>query len=290
MATHRFSPPPGWPAPPPGWTPPAGWQPDPSVPPAPPGWQWWLPEADSNTSRGVAAASVAGPPVVQGHPQSPVSPIPGDAVRRVAAAPPPRGGTGGILGGKKRLEEENEKLRHQINLLMGMDAGAVAREAAALQTQLQALRGEQTSLERQIALMRAELVRASAEAELQEIGIHEYQHPLADAVTYKAKLADLADRIKVMARGGTAVLAATGWTVNGSAAEGHKMLTEYSKLMLRAYNAEADNCVARVQPTSATHHDRTAGQGRGDDRPPRQDDGHPHRAGTITGCACRRSP
>src|SRR5215216_903502 len=51
-----------------------------------------------------------------------------------------------------------------------------------------------------------------------------------------------------MARSGGAVLAATGWTVNGSAVESRRMVAEYSKLMLRAYNAEADNCVARVQP------------------------------------------
>jgi ATP-dependent phosphoenolpyruvate carboxykinase len=59
----------------------------------------------------------------------------------------------------------------------------------------------------------------------------------------------LADRIKAMARGGAAIEANTGWTVNGSAAEGRKMINEYTKLMLRAYNAEADNCVARLGKT-----------------------------------------
>jgi hypothetical protein len=38
------------------------------------------------------------------------------------------------------------------------------------------------------------------------------------------QLADLADRIKVMARGDTAIEAASGWTVNGSAAQGRKMV------------------------------------------------------------------
>jgi hypothetical protein len=51
-----------------------------------------------------------------------------------------------------------------------------------------------------------------------------------------------------VARSGSAVLGAAGWTVNGSAAEGRKMINEYSKLMLRAYNAEADSCVASVKP------------------------------------------
>jgi len=158
-------------------------------------------------------------------------------------------GLGGLFGGsKKRLEEENEDLRRQITRLMGMDAAAVAAEAAATQAELSRLRDEYQTITAQLVQVKAELVRTSAEAELQEVGIYEYQHPLADAVVYKAQLADLADRIKVMARSGAAVLAATGWTVNGSATEGRRMVTEYSKLMLRAYNAEADNCVARVQP------------------------------------------
>jgi hypothetical protein len=246
MPTHRFNPPPGWPAPPPGWTPPAGWTPDPSLPPAPPGWQWWVPEVDSSASRS-ASAPVASPPVVPGHPQGFASP-PVDAVHHPPVHSPTRGGRGGIFGGKKRLEEENDELRHQINRLLGMDAATVAAEAQVLQTQLHTLRDEHTSLQTQLAATRSELVRTSAESELQEVGIYQYQHPLADAVAYKAKLADLADRIKATARAGNAVLTATGWTVNGSAAQGRKMLTEYSKLMLRAYNAEADNCVARVQP------------------------------------------
>jgi len=110
------------------------------------------------------------------------------------------------------------------------------------------LRAERAEAEARLTALRAELVRTSEESELQEVGIYQYQHPLADAVAYKAQLADLTDRIKVMARSGTAIQSNTGWTVNGSAAQGRKMVTEYTKLMLRAYNAEADNCVARVRP------------------------------------------
>jgi hypothetical protein len=47
---------------------------------------------------------------------------------------------------------------------------------------------------------------------------------------------------------GGAVLAATNWTVNGSAAQGRTMVRDYSKLVLRAYNAEADNLVRALKP------------------------------------------
>src|SRR5262245_48825531 len=51
-----------------------------------------------------------------------------------------------------------------------------------------------------------------------------------------------------MIRDGGAVLAATDWTVNGSATKGKAMVREYSKLMLRAFNAEADTLVRWLKP------------------------------------------
>lgn len=85
-------------------------------------------------------------------------------------------------------------------------------------------------------------------AMLQEAGLYEFRHRLADAVAYKARIDQLKDRYKTMARNDQAVLADSGWTVNGSTGEGKKMLGDYTKLMLRAYNAEADNCVRTMRP------------------------------------------
>lgn len=88
---------------------------------------------------------------------------------------------------------------------------------------------------------------------LQAVGIYEYRHPLSDAVAYQAEIKRLQDEIKVMARqDGGAVLAATGWTVNGSLPKGRAMVRDYSKLVLRAYNAEADNLVRALKPYKLT--------------------------------------
>lgn len=84
---------------------------------------------------------------------------------------------------------------------------------------------------------------------LQEVGIYNYRHPLQDSVAYKDELARLQGQVKAMAkREGGAIETAAGWTVNGSAAQGRAMLRDYAKLMLRAYNAEADNMVRSLKP------------------------------------------
>src|SRR5690606_21503792 len=84
---------------------------------------------------------------------------------------------------------------------------------------------------------------------LQEVGLYEYQHPLENADAYRDRLDALRTRIKEMARkDGGAVTAPTGWSVNGSAAEGKRMVSQTSKLMLRAYNGEADVLVRGMKP------------------------------------------
>jgi hypothetical protein len=84
---------------------------------------------------------------------------------------------------------------------------------------------------------------------LQEAGIYRYRHPLTDAVAYQKELAIIEERIKTMVRkDGGAVLATTNWTVNDSAAQGRAMVRDFSKLLLRAFNAEADNLVRGLKP------------------------------------------
>lgn len=82
---------------------------------------------------------------------------------------------------------------------------------------------------------------------LQEVGIYEYHHPLENAAKYKEQLAGLSEKIKSMVKQGSAVLASDLFTFNNSLAKGRKMTNEFSKLMLRAYNAEADNCVRTLR-------------------------------------------
>jgi hypothetical protein len=82
---------------------------------------------------------------------------------------------------------------------------------------------------------------------LQEVGIYQYHHPLENAAEYKDELTALTEEIKAKVRAGDAVLASDLFTFNNSLAQGRKMTREFSKLMLRAYNAEADNCLRTLR-------------------------------------------
>ncbi|MFI6910292.1 DUF4041 domain-containing protein [Nonomuraea sp. NPDC050394] len=153
-----------------------------------------------------------------------------------------------MFGGKKRLEEENAQLRDWVERLGGMDAMRVAAMNETLHQEHAGLRSAIDDATRRLRETEQRIVHTDETTLLQEVGIYEYRHPLSDAVAYKERLGQMKARIKEMAREGRAVVGATNWQVNGSASEGRKMVRDFSKLMLRAYNAEADNCVRTMRP------------------------------------------
>lgn len=158
------------------------------------------------------------------------------------------------------LERRRERLLGEIgdqeSRLRNEQAAHVARmeeqaraATASLREAVGALEAEKGQLEVDLNRLRQEVVVTKETALLQEAGIYEYRHPLDDAVAYQAELARLKDQIKAMTRReGGAVRGTTNWTVNGSPAQGRKMVRDFSRLMLRAYNAEADNLVRGLKP------------------------------------------
>lgn len=93
----------------------------------------------------------------------------------------------------------------------------------------------------------SDVVELNDQRVLQEVGIYRYHHPLEDAAAYKDRLANINTRIDDVVKANRAVLAADLFTFDGSLAKGRKMVADLSKLMLRAYNAEADNCVRSLR-------------------------------------------
>lgn len=78
---------------------------------------------------------------------------------------------------------------------------------------------------------------------LQEVGIYRYHHPLETAAAYQDRLKDLEARIAELVKSSRAIVKSDLFTFNNSLAQGRKMTTDLGKLMLRAYNAEADNAL-----------------------------------------------
>lgn len=155
------------------------------------------------------------------------------------------------LGALPILEREAIKLR-----LEGEVADLSARLAKDYQNHVDRIDAERAAstaalaeAKVQLEAVRKTVIQTEDLAALQEAGVYKYRHPLSDAVKYEQELALLETEIKEMTRkDGGAVLATSQWSVNGSEAQGKAMVRDFSKLMLRAFNAEADNLVRGLKP------------------------------------------
>lgn len=212
----RFNPPAGWPPPPLGWTPPPGWKPDPSWPPPPDGWQVWLPD-EVDAVPGEAAEDAASAAVTDGEAPA-AQPTPPEGGRHMAAdtgaAPGPTAAPSGSADTAALLARI-----HQLEAALA----AASREGS------------------------GPVIELNDQRILQDVGIYRYHHPLEDAAAYKDRLHALDAQVDEVVKARRAVLAADLFTFDGSLAKGRRMVGDLSKLMLRAYNAEADNCVRSLR-------------------------------------------
>ena len=108
---------------------------------------------------------------------------------------------------------------------------------------------ETATIEQELSEVKKSLIETQEIAMLQEVGIYQYSTILDSTVGYSEMIKVIEENIKQRNKvSGGAISAPTGWTVNGSASEGEKMVKEFSKLMLRAYNGEVDDAIRTLKP------------------------------------------
>lgn len=210
------------------------------------------------------ASPVADPQPVQAMPP-PVGPplkndpAPSQPVPTSSRGTPAAAGDVGIFGARGKARELQSELaavtaqrdwaHAELNRLGALDAVTLQLEIEGLRQQVSQRRLELAEVDRQLAALRERVIATTDMEVLQEVGVYEYTHPLDDAVQFRAVLDSIKERIRMMNRAdGNAVEGSTNWSVNGSLPKGRKLVREFSKLLLRAYNNEADNLVRTLKP------------------------------------------
>ena len=165
-----------------------------------------------------------------------------------------------LITDAKAIQAEHQHAVQQLSTLRALPIAELAsrrqaaeNEIAEINAQLSATRAELDAAQRLVRAKAEEarqiVVETREAAILQEIGIYQYRHPLSDVIAYQNALDRLQASIKAAAkRDGGAILATTNWEVNGSVQEGRRMVRDFSKLMLRAFNAEVDTLVRGLKP------------------------------------------
>lgn len=165
-----------------------------------------------------------------------------------------------MFGGRKQrealeaLQRENAQLRSELQRIGALDLVQVRNELAMVSQQVaeqrQRFDADRNTFNAEYAKQRwrlesvaTEIVQTEDAKLLQEVGVYHYRHVLADAEAYKRQLDQVKQRMAAMIKQKTAVRGSENFHYNNSLAKGRKFVGDLSKLMLRAYNAEADICV-----------------------------------------------
>lgn len=114
-------------------------------------------------------------------------------------------------------------------------------------TEIQYLSQNIENLNNVIKNKQSEIIILDEEILLQEFGLYKPQYDFENSEIYKQKITEIRDLQKALIKSDKALLATTNWTVNGSAAQGRKMVNDEKKLLLRAFNNECDISIDRVK-------------------------------------------
>lgn len=120
-------------------------------------------------------------------------------------------------------------------------------EADALAQQTAANADESRVLEEQLVRLRTEVRELDEEATLQSFGFYTPHYDFPDSSRYQVELDSIRSAQAGMITNKTAAVCDTQWHVGGSYREGQKMVGQYLRLMLRAFNGECDAAIAKVK-------------------------------------------
>lgn len=174
---------------------------------------------------------------------------------------------------KKQAEELESKLQELQNRLDNTEKLLTPemREASRLSQLLEKIKGEISDARRQqdeIASKNSRLSRESKDLAdeikrnreklatfddeflVQEFGLYEPRFDFANSSQFKDELKSCRARQKEFIKMINKIANGTRWTVDGSKAKGRQMVSQTTKLLIRAYNGECDEIVRKVKATN----------------------------------------
>lgn len=151
---------------------------------------------------------------------------------------------------KKQIAESQVEFAHQKitqEQLLKEQYDKYMDEISKQKSLILAYNDEINELNSNIKDKKKDIITFSDEILVQDFGLYEPRYSFINADAYKAELTNIRNKQKAMIKDGSAVSGSIDWQVNGSAAQGRKMIKDMQKLLLRAFNSECDEIINKVK-------------------------------------------
>lgn len=126
-------------------------------------------------------------------------------------------------------------------------AQVLEKELLALQSKVDDARAQLNAAGGEIASKQAQIVQLDDEILLQEFGLYKPKYALTNSAAYKIKIEALREDQAARVRGKTAATCAANWSLNGDERQGRRMIADYTKLIIRAFNNECEVTIEGVK-------------------------------------------
>ncbi|MEJ3404785.1 DUF4041 domain-containing protein [Rathayibacter sp. YIM 133350] len=144
---------------------------------------------------------------------------------------------------RAEIEGQLASERAHVSTAIADEQAAARKSLDAIESRLFQVQGLLTSAQAQLDALNRERVDVADIITLQEVGLFDYAHPAQSSASLATELESVRSQIKNLVRDKHAVTTAGSFLFNNSQAQGKKFLNDMTKVLLRAYNAEAENAV-----------------------------------------------
>lgn len=156
----------------------------------------------------------------------------------------------GLFGARaaaRDLTEENEALRKILDETGGLEIADLRLRTAEAREELQQITDEIAAGRSELESLQAKVLDVRDGIDVQEFALYDFEHPAEASAKLGAELSEVRLEIRNCIRAKKATSAIKNFTFDNSAAKGRKFVADLSKMMLAAYNAEAENAIKTVR-------------------------------------------
>ena len=152
-----------------------------------------------------------------------------------------------------KIRRENDSLKEMMSPEL-QDAAALSAKISELEKnhekvekKYERLTKEFNSLSEKVANLKKEAIFFEDALIFQEYGLYSPRYSFITSEQYKLQLDKVREDQKKMIKNDTAIDGNKNWTVNNSKSKGEKMINDMKKLLLRAFNADCEDCISKVK-------------------------------------------
>lgn len=148
---------------------------------------------------------------------------------------------------KSRSENEKDLERYSTIKNLENERNFISSEIDKQKIQLQELNGKYLNALETYKSLKNDISIFENNLELTEFGVYQPIYDFEKSDDYRVEQIKIIELQKVMIKEMTAATCSTNWTVDGSLSKGKASTTRFIKLILRAFNGEADSLITKVK-------------------------------------------